>query len=512
MIALLLVWLSCFVGEDPAVLREQALAQESQGNLSAAIERWTQLAPLIPPGGERNELVARVKSLEQRESLRAELVAIARRTPELLQAAGLFEVDENGAQIEGRKLSWQALPLDKLQVAARSAKVSSMARLGLIHERLQRGAPKEQQAALVTLGKAWEASEIESFDAFVAVARVRGEALPAAGYQFVEGRWSVREPSVEAPLPTPASALEQRWQQAQQPLFDKAFLDPYLALQRQYDELERARAHALGLIFDEERYFYPFNPPECPPEKARLFPAVQQEVDLRVASVRKLWKASKRVRLSTAVRNSLQELERLREEARQLRLSVTLDARLPATLEWVSGDDLELSLVNLASSKAQATQRARDRAVRAYHEQILLAEAKALTGNEEREQLRVTNEYRQMLGRPLLAWNSKLQQAARKHSEWMSKSGKFSHFQDEPQTRTPFDRMRLAGYLQGAGENVHMGDSGPEGAHVSWTHSSGHHRQILSARAQEFAAGLSGQYWTQNYGSGAEWESSRPRK
>jgi uncharacterized protein YkwD len=289
-------------------------------------------------------------------------------------------------------------------------------------------------------------------------------------------------------------------------------LESYLALQRQYDELERARAHALGLIFDEERYFYPFNPPECPPEKARLFPAVQQEVDLRVASVRKIWKASRRVRPALAVRSSLQELERLREEGRKLRVNVALDARLPASLEWVSGEETELNLASMVSSAAQATQRARDRRVRAYHEQVLLAEAKALTGNEEREQLRVTNDYRQMLGRPLLAWNPKLQQAARKHSEWMSKSGKFSHFQDEPQTRTPFDRMRLAGYLQGAGENVHMGDSGPEGAHVSWTHSSGHHRQILSPRAQEFAAGLSGPYWTQNYGTGAEWESSRSRQ
>ena len=114
-----------------------------------------------------------------------------------------------------------------------------------------------------------------------------------------------------------------------------------------------------------------------------------------------------------------------------------------------------------------------------------------------------------MLGRPLLAWNRKLQLAAQKHGDYQSTTGEFGHFEREPARRSPVERLRAEGYTGGGGENCHMGDSGPEGAHVGWIHSSGHHRQVLSERAHELGVGVSGSYWTQNYGDGTEWRETK---
>ena len=72
--------------------------------------------------------------------------------------------------------------------------------------------------------------------------------------------------------------------------------------------------------------------------------------------------------------------------------------------------------------------------------------------------------------------------------------------------RSPVDRLRLAGYMGGGSENCSLGDSGAEGAHVGWLHSSGHHRNILFATHREMASAVAGIYWTQNFGGGHEFE------
>ena len=127
-------------------------------------------------------------------------------------------------------------------------------------------------------------------------------------------------------------------------------------------------------------------------------------------------------------------------------------------------------------------------------------------GEAEREQIRVTNRYRNMLGRPSLTWDMRLQEAAHLHSDYQSRTGEFGHYQKEPATRTPFDRMRLAGYPRGASENCALGASDPAGAHANWMRSSGHHRNIIMASHKQMASAVSGNIWTQNYGNdgGAE--------
>jgi|694.fasta_scaffold46178_2 uncharacterized protein YkwD len=505
MIALLLTLFACLGGEQLEALRAQAVSAEQQGELRAAGEAWMKVFQALEPGVEREALGARMSALERRLWMRRELIEACRHDPAPFAELKLAELDEQGARWEGQPTRWQQLPLERIGKALAAARLSRTAHLGFVHERLERGSPRERVQAFSDLAQCVEAGEIRKADAWATLARARGEPVPAGGYVYQAGRWQAAEPL--APQPPPADAALASWKQAQAPLFEKAFLDPYRALEQQYLELERLRGEALSLIFDEERYFYPFQPPECSPDKARLFPAVQQEVDRRVAEVRRVWKSSRRLRVSAGARTALAELRKLAADPALARQP--LDPRLPESLRWIDPQAEEWTLANFARNAAEAQLRLQDAIVRRHNEPLGVEPGKALLGSEEREQLRITNAYRQMLGRHLLAWNQKLQSAAREHSQWMSTTGRFGHFQDEPALRTPFDRMRAEGYLQGAGENVHMGDSGPEGAHVGWTHSSGHHRQILSPTAREFAAGLSGPYWTQNYGTGTEYLSPR---
>ncbi|HLQ39038.1 MAG TPA: CAP domain-containing protein, partial [Planctomycetota bacterium] len=132
----------------------------------------------------------------------------------------------------------------------------------------------------------------------------------------------------------------------------------------------------------------------------------------------------------------------------------------------------------------------------------------------EREQLHVTNAYRAMFRHRPLAVNLKLHTSARGHAEEMSKLGYFAHFSPTPGRRTPFDRMKLAGYESGVSENIALNDSAPA-AHDAWCHSSGHHRNLLNAQHTEFGIGALGRYWVQNFGQGREYEADpafkRPR-
>jgi uncharacterized protein YkwD len=94
----------------------------------------------------------------------------------------------------------------------------------------------------------------------------------------------------------------------------------------------------------------------------------------------------------------------------------------------------------------------------------------------ERAQVRITNEYRVMLGRRAVVIDDRLVTSARGHSEEMGRLGYFSHFSPIPERRTP-DR-----------------------AHYGWVHSSGHHRNLLRRFWTEMGTGRAGNIWTQNFG------------
>ncbi len=119
----------------------------------------------------------------------------------------------------------------------------------------------------------------------------------------------------------------------------------------------------------------------------------------------------------------------------------------------------------------------------------------------EREQVRVTNDYRIMFGHQPVRLVEKLVKSSRGHCEEMSRLGYFGHFSPTPGRRTPYDRMRLEGYTYGSSENCIMGQTSPMGSHKGWCHSSGHHRNLLMPAWTEMGTGHYGRTMTQNFGS-----------
>ena len=214
------------------------------------------------------------------------------------------------------------------------------------------------------------------------------------------------------------------------------------------------------------------------------------------------------------MKSSLEELNWCRATAKRVGAQLSLPPTLP---EWVFHIDLDAKSIDLHHFALTASERdrfERDAKVAAYNERLWAqfeAEAEVaeqVADADEREQVQVTNEYRRMFGRRALAWNPLLQEATQMHSDYMSRTGDFGHYEaGDAARRTPFDRMQLVGYTQGASENCSMGRSGPVDAHLGWLQSSGHHRNILTPSHQEMASGLSGVYWTQNYGTGTSFTS-----
>lgn len=365
------------------------------------------------------------------------------------------------------------------------------------------------------------------------IARGRGETLDASGYRLVEGAFvATRElearkravelgPIVQRIARSGANRrdadLEQLLQKGPRELAAvvlalhsaatdtaarierDAFRRTWDALATQRRKLDDARAHSKALIFDETRYFYPYKPPAVSAERASEYWKVQGEVDDRVAALRAIWDggpAGKRVpkklldelaafdwiqSTMTGFGERALDTEDRVAWARSLPLDEPLDLR---TFAWDQADraslDTSRRILALAQKHAAWMTRA------------------------ERDVFELTNAYRVMFGHRPLAVNQKLVQAARGHAKEMASLGYFSHFSPIPEHRTPFDRMRLAGYAMGSSENIANHPTSGS-AFDAWLHSSGHHRNILAAGHRELACGNDASLWVQNFGGGEEY-------
>ncbi len=271
-----------------------------------------------------------------------------------------------------------------------------------------------------------------------------------------------------------------------------------LSAERQ--KLEEARKHALELIFDEVKYFYPYA------SRQAEYAVVQKEVDERVAKVRAIWGDEHGAPPpGVPVSAGFRKLTKLiASERGLLALSdPSYDLNEPGTerLDLLPVDVSTITIRDFAVDYAERQRLDQDRQVLAMNEQV-----KTSGTPDDVLQVRITNEYRRMMGRHALAIHEKLMRSAHGHSEWMSLTGKFSHTNDEnPKLRTPGDRMRAQGYSSGAGENIAMTGGGARGAHEGWIHSSGHHRNILFESHTEMGVGSLGNIWTQNFGGGQEY-------
>lgn len=104
-----------------------------------------------------------------------------------------------------------------------------------------------------------------------------------------------------------------------------------------------------------------------------------------------------------------------------------------------------------------------------------------------KELLDAHNAYRATKGLPPLALNSKLNQAAQKHAEWMVSHG-LRH------TGFP-GRLRDVNYAySNCGENIAWNYKSAQACTQAWINSMGHRRNILG-NFTEVGFGVSGAYW-----------------
>jgi len=326
--------------------------------------------------------------------------------------------------------------------------------------------------------------------------------------------WSALEEFGASGLPFARRALETRWSAAVQAVAKSSTLKRLEKLAQDRTELDFRRECALELIFDEDRYFYPYRPPECPPEKARGYWPVQQRVDELVENLRDAWEDPRTVKLSSNFRAELAELRWCRARAAQVELTLELPEGLVPWVLFVPTETKTLDLHGFVWNAEEARQLANDRAVLAFNRLRWKREAQARGPQQEHahaeqeRQVQITNEYRRMFGRRILAWSPRLQAATLGHSDYMARTGDFGHFEKgDDERKTPFDRMRLVGYNYGVSENCYMGGGSAQSAHDAWRKSSGHHRNLLMPGHTQMAAAFNSGYWTQNFGADKEFRS-----
>lgn len=264
-------------------------------------------------------------------------------------------------------------------------------------------------------------------------------------------------------------------------------------------ELDARRAHALELIFDRVKYFSPYKPPAVSAARYAEYRKVQDEIDRRVERVRQLWEAKATPRKpSAALARRLESARWICEVVADFGEDVSLARQ---RIAWTSTlpSSGGISLQTFCNDAEERRRLDEIEGIRAFNR----ANMKSLPRAEAR-QVEITNAYRELLGRAPLAFNAKLLDAARGHAEEMTRIGYFSHTSPTEGRRTPFQRMKKAGYSHGVAENIAKHPSA-ESAHYGWTHSSGHHRNLLMASHGEFAVGNDGNHWVQNFGSGREY-------
>ena len=119
--------------------------------------------------------------------------------------------------------------------------------------------------------------------------------------------------------------------------------------------------------------------------------------------------------------------------------------------------------------------------------------------DEDREHIRIVNDYRMMMGRKIVMIHPQLCEATRRHAEWMAKTGKMGHdFPEHPDGTTPGDRAARAGFRGKVFENC---TSAKDADAAVWRmyKAAEHHKNMLRASHNTIGVGHSGTYWCQNF-------------
>ncbi|MCO5990396.1 CAP domain-containing protein [Actinoallomurus spadix] len=116
--------------------------------------------------------------------------------------------------------------------------------------------------------------------------------------------------------------------------------------------------------------------------------------------------------------------------------------------------------------------------------------------------VRLTNVQRAAHGCTALRVDTRLRTAARLHSADMRDRNYFDH--NSRDGRTPWDRIKAAGYTTPGAENIAKGYATPEAVVQGWMNSPGHRANILNCSLKAVGIGVAygsgGPWWTQDFG------------
>ncbi|SDR68056.1 CAP domain-containing protein [Actinopolymorpha singaporensis] len=114
----------------------------------------------------------------------------------------------------------------------------------------------------------------------------------------------------------------------------------------------------------------------------------------------------------------------------------------------------------------------------------------------------LTNAARARVGCAPLRVDDRLRSVAHAHSADMAARDYFGH--NTPDGRTPWDRIRAAGYDAPAAENIARGQQTPQDVTRAWLDSRGHRENMLNCKIKAIGVGAhigpGGPWWTQDFG------------
>ncbi len=225
---------------------------------------------------------------------------------------------------------------------------------------------------------------------------------------------------------------------------------------------------------------------------------VQGLVKRLVDWVRLLWNnPGKEIAISATTRDKIETLRTIDEKyLSRVNGSPPEDKSVDAIYGMLNE---KVNLKTYALDSSESSRISWNRKVKKYN--VNFTKAHDYIKEKELKQVQITNDYRAMMGSHRVTINLKLVKCARKHSEYMKRTGNFSHNEDRAGYETPNDRAQKAGYNGNVSENIHRGSGNPKGAFKSWFGSAGHHRNMVNPSWRCLGSGVAGTFWTQNFGS-----------
>lgn len=120
------------------------------------------------------------------------------------------------------------------------------------------------------------------------------------------------------------------------------------------------------------------------------------------------------------------------------------------------------------------------------------------------EVLQLVNAEREKVGCEPVHRDARIEKASLLHSQDMAEQNYFDH--QSKDGRSPWDRMRAAGYTAGSGENIAAGQSSAAAVMDGWMKSDGHRANIVKCSNKAMGVGVAkggkyGIYWTQGFGT-----------